>query len=111
MVNKLCLIIGILYSLSYGLTIDTVITADGSPGPYVLSHWFIDTATLVVSSVNDTLEAGIHMHVLPPYAFSAPLNALLFAAPVDSSRRFRVRAQTEFNRPGQDLRAFPAGIP
>ncbi|MDD5673417.1 MAG: hypothetical protein PHC61_04590 [Chitinivibrionales bacterium] len=72
-----------------------------------MSHWFIDTATLRVAPVNDTIAGGLYARALPPYTFSEGLNALLFADPVDSGVRFTVHGKTNFNGLSKTYLLFP----
>lgn len=67
---------------------DTVILGDGGPGPYRLSTYFIDTASLRVAR-QDTAH-----YQLPSFTFIDNLNALLFSSPIDSGARIRVRFRT-----------------
>lgn len=69
---------------------DTVLTGDGTPGPYIVGAAFIDTSTLHVRA-EDSADSP-----LPGYTFVERVNGVLFAEPIDSGFPFRVRYRTRF---------------
>ncbi len=78
---------------------DTVITADGGPGPYPLGRYFIDTSSirLFLSGPAVKDSAGrVHYDSLyvPSTTFIDEANALLFSEPLAKGDRLRVRFET-----------------
>jgi len=63
-------------------SIDTLITGNGTPGPYLLGNHFIDRPSLMV----ERTDSGY----LPQYTFVRSVNGLLFSAPIDSSIKIHV---------------------
>jgi hypothetical protein len=91
----------LLFALStaFCATVDTVIVADGGPGPYSLGRYFIDTSTISVfiSSAPVKDSAGrvrSDSLYVPSYTFVDEANALLFSEPLDKGNRLRVRYAT-----------------
>ncbi len=74
----------------YALSVDTTITADGSPGPYPLGRLFVVSATLEVSFADSSGE------YVPPYTYVDDVNGVLFSEPIDSGRVLSVRYSTSF---------------
>lgn len=68
--------------------VDTIINADGSPGPYILGRLFIDTTTITVSR-NDS-------GYLPPYTYLGTVNGLLFSDPIDRGVALHITFTTDF---------------
>ena len=68
--------------------VDTVITADGSPGPYRLGRLFVDTASITVSRG----DSGY----VPHFTYVTSLNGLLFSDPVDSGVVLQMRFETDY---------------
>jgi hypothetical protein len=72
------------------LDVDTVIVADGSPGPYPLGRLFVNASTLRVTFADST--AGL----VPPYTYVDDVNGVMFSEPIDSAALLRVRYSTSF---------------
>jgi hypothetical protein len=70
--------------------VDTVIIADGSPGPYTIGRKFIDTATIDVS-FPDTPEKRV-----PPFTYINKVNGILFSESIDSATVLRIRYETDY---------------
>jgi len=75
-------------------TVDTVIVADGGPGPYVLGTGFIDTSTISIflsapPAAGSTLR-GDSLYV-PGHTFIDNADAILFSEPIEQGVRMRVR--------------------
>ncbi|MBN1579049.1 MAG: hypothetical protein JW913_20975 [Chitinispirillaceae bacterium] len=68
--------------------VDTVLIADGSPGPYRLGRFFIDTATIMVTR-SDSGSVTRYMYI-------SSVNGLLFSDPIDSGVALRVRFETDY---------------
>jgi hypothetical protein len=79
--------------------IDTVIIADGGPGPYGLGRYFIDTSTIRVDlagpvSKDSTSAAPTTSPYIPVYTFINEENALLFSEPLRRGAKLHVRCET-----------------
>lgn len=70
--------------------VDTVILADGTPGPYVLGSAFVDETTIEVSFPDSA--AG----PVPDYIYVERVNGLLFSEPLDSGRAILVCYRTRY---------------
>jgi hypothetical protein len=68
--------------------VDTIIVADGGPGPYGLGRSFIDTSSIRLVS----LDSG--KVKLPSFTFIDEVNAILFSEAVDSGVRVSARFRT-----------------
>jgi hypothetical protein len=90
--------------------VDTVIVADGGPGPYVLGTSFIDTSTIRIfiarprprpppgpaPAAADTGHSGTGDSLfVPGHTFIDATDALLFSEPIDSGVRIHVRFLTQ----------------
>jgi hypothetical protein len=73
----------------YGAQKDTIIISDGSPGPYILSKYFMDTTSLKVAFADTLTDIQ-----LPPYMFIGRANAIMFSRPVDSGSKIRISYKT-----------------
>ncbi len=71
-----------------GAVVDTVITADGSPGPFPLGRLFIDSSSITVSRP----DSGF----LPSWTYLPTVNGLLFADPIEYGVPLRVRFETDY---------------
>jgi hypothetical protein len=99
----ICCMLPFLCAAVRAADIDTVIVADGGPGPYVLGSSFIDTSTIRISvlgphpapAVADTgrRETGDSLYV-PGHTFIDETDALLFSEPIERGDRIRVRFST-----------------
>jgi hypothetical protein len=79
--------------------VDTVITADGGPGPYRLGRYFIDTSSIMLSLSSPPVKDSAGRFrtdslYVPSYRFIDEVNALLFAEPLAKGDRLRVRFAT-----------------
>jgi hypothetical protein len=79
--------------------VDTMIVADGGPGPYVLGSSFIDTATIRIllfrpaPGDSTRLARGDSIYV-PGFTFINETDALLFSEPIEHGVRMRIRFTT-----------------
>ena len=88
-INKIgLLLLTALLSASFAERVDTIIVADGSPGPYRLGRFFVDTATVQVTRD----DSG----TVPLFRYISSLNALLFSEMTDSGTAFHVRFETDY---------------
>lgn len=71
-----------------GVTVDTLLVADGSPGPYTLGRFFVDSATIRVSRS----DSGF----IPPFTYISSVNGLLFSDPVDSGVVLSLYYETDY---------------
>jgi hypothetical protein len=94
-VYKALWVFALLCATSAATDVDTVIIADGGPGPYVLGTSFIDTSTIRITlshqktSAQDTGRAD-SLYV-PEFTFINATDAILFSEPVEQGVRMRVR--------------------
>lgn len=70
------------------ISVDTAITANGTPGPYLLGKIFIDTSTIRVSRT----DSGF----VPQFTYVSSVNGLLFSSPIDSGTPLLVSYQTDY---------------
>ncbi len=85
---KIILSILALFCFSTAQSIDTLIVADGGPGPYELGTRFIDKASLSIAFCDSSNT--------PPWTFLQARNALLFSQPLDSASTFTVTYTSSF---------------
>jgi hypothetical protein len=88
--TRFLLLLLIAATASHPLSIDTTIVGDGTPGPYPLGVYFVDTATLEVALGDSTETAP------PPYIHIGKINGVLFSEPIDSGTAIRVRYEMDF---------------
>lgn len=84
------LVLGLVSFRIIAETIDTSITADGTPGPYLLGRWFISPASLKASYADSSHD------IIPPFTYVEETNGILFSEPIDSGRTLAVRYSTTF---------------
>jgi len=60
------------------LTIDTTLAGDGTPGPYLLGWFFVDSSSIRVSYA-DTARGNV-----PPFVYIESVNGILFSESIDS---------------------------
>jgi hypothetical protein len=98
----ICCMVPFLCAVTHAADIDTVIVADGGPGPYVLGSSFIDTSTIRISlsrpasAAADTgSSATVDSLFVPDHTFIDEADALLFSDPIERGVRIRVRFSTQ----------------
>jgi len=74
--------------LLWAREVDTVITADGSPGPYVLGRLFVVPASLRIAFADSTQDQ------VPPFTYIDDVNGVMFSEGIDSGRTLSVRYLT-----------------
>lgn len=79
-----------LYSSLFALSIDTTIVGDGTPGPYSLGRYFVDTSSITVSFADTGLGN------VPPFVYVEKANGLLFSEPLDSGVILNLSYTTDF---------------
>jgi len=82
----LILFLGAFYS--WGETVDTVIVADGTPGPYRIGTRFVDSTTVSVQRS----DSGY----LAQFIYIGSTNGLLFSEAVDSGVHLSVRYEVDY---------------
>ncbi|MBN1761428.1 MAG: hypothetical protein JW863_24100 [Chitinispirillaceae bacterium] len=88
-INKIgLLLLTVFAAVVFAERVDTVIVADGSPGPYRLGRFFVDTATIEVWRT----DSG----AVPLYRYVSSLNALLFSELIDSGTVLQVWFETDY---------------
>ncbi len=101
---KLCLpLLLFIWRLS-ALTVDTVITSDGSPGPYPLGRLFVAPHTIEASYTDSSGE------IIPPFTYVEKLNAILFSTPIEAHREFAVRYKTDYYGLPKTYSLFPKTV-
>lgn len=68
--------------------VDTVITGDGSAGPYVLGRSFVDSGSIRVKLADSSY--------VPPWVYIADNNAVLFSSQIDSGKTLQISYNTKF---------------
>lgn len=79
---------------------DTLLTGNGTPGPYRLGTQYVDSASLKASWV-DTANGGIG-----PFIYVGTLNGILFSQPIDSGRAFKVSYAVSYRSLPKVVQAF-----
>ncbi len=87
--NAVTVILCAYYSL-LALSIDTTIVGDGTPGPYPLGRYFVDTSSISVSFVDSALGN------VPPFVYVEKVNGLLFSEILDSGVILKLHYTTNF---------------
>jgi len=83
-------VIAAFVAQSFALNIDTVIIGNGGPGPYPLGKSFIETQTIRIVPADTAKKQA------PAFTFIDELNAVLFAAPIDSACVMNVHFRTSY---------------
>ena len=87
--SAIIILLSAYYSL-HALTIDTTLIGDGTPGPYPLGRYFVDTSSISVSFADTALGN------VPPFVYIEKVNGLLFSEPLDSGIILKLHYSTNF---------------
>ncbi|MCX7727613.1 MAG: hypothetical protein N2053_12285, partial [Chitinispirillaceae bacterium] len=82
------ILLTLLPTLSIAAVVDTVIIADGTPGPYRLGKFFVDTSTIKITRV----DSGY----IPSFTYIREVNGILFSDPIDSGVKLNFHFETDY---------------
>jgi hypothetical protein len=78
--------------------VDTIVVADGGPGPYVLGRSFIDTSTISISFLRDStkgfgrrFDSTEATATVPEHMFVNNINGILFSEPIERGTKMHIR--------------------
>ncbi len=85
----------------FSVTVDTVIVADGTPGPYTLGRLFVDQNSIEAFYPDSSGE------IIPPFTYVEKVNGILFSNPIERDREVAIRYKTDFYGLPKTYSLFP----